>query len=288
MERDVKSLKVLTIGNSFSNNATHFLENIAAGSTSLELTVAWADLGGCSLERHWNLAHLTASEPDFKPYGADRHGLIADGPFNLQDALAAQPWDVITLQQASRKSWRPETYQPYVDNLHKLAGRLAPSAEVMFHQTWSYRADSTFFIDNGLTRESMFEKLRAVYEELAGEYGCRVIPTGQAIQNARRAGDMFAFPDPDYCYHDPTYPQLPRQDGSFNVGWAWNRGTESGMPQLRLDPNHCNDRGRYLGAAVWFETLGGGDVRETTFRPDSIDEDDWRFLQAIAHETVSG
>ena len=157
----------------------------------------------------------------------------------------------------------------------------------MFHQTWSYREDSAFFIDNGLTQASMFDKIRAAWEQFSAEYGCGIIPSGQAIQNARRSGGAFEYPDPDYCYHQPTYPLLPRQDKSFNVGWHWNRGTPNGIAELRLDPNHCNDRGRYLTAAVWFETLGGGDVRETTFRPDRIDQDDWQFLQGISHETVN-
>ena len=75
----MNSLSVLTIGNSFSNDATFYLENIAASSRSLALTVDQAALGGCSLERHWNLACQTRDDPDFRPYGAGRNRVISTG-----------------------------------------------------------------------------------------------------------------------------------------------------------------------------------------------------------------
>ena len=44
--------KVLAIGNSFSEDATHFLHQICE-SSGIENEVVNLYVGGCSLERHW-------------------------------------------------------------------------------------------------------------------------------------------------------------------------------------------------------------------------------------------
>ena len=43
---------VLAIGNSFSQDATHYLHQIAA-SDNVEMKVVNLYIGGCSLEQHW-------------------------------------------------------------------------------------------------------------------------------------------------------------------------------------------------------------------------------------------
>ena len=46
-------IKILAIGNSFSQDATHYLQQIAAADT-VDMKVVNLYIGGCSLERHWN------------------------------------------------------------------------------------------------------------------------------------------------------------------------------------------------------------------------------------------
>ena len=46
-------IKILAIGNSFSQDATHYLHQIAAAD-HVDLKVVNLYIGGCSLERHWN------------------------------------------------------------------------------------------------------------------------------------------------------------------------------------------------------------------------------------------
>ena len=55
-----KSLKVLNIGNSFSNSLKVFFPDVVA-SAGCELQLEAASHGGCELHRHWK--YITASEP---------------------------------------------------------------------------------------------------------------------------------------------------------------------------------------------------------------------------------
>ena len=54
-------IKILAIGNSFSQDATHYLHQIGEAD-NIELKVVNLYIGGCSLERHWNNIQSEAAE----------------------------------------------------------------------------------------------------------------------------------------------------------------------------------------------------------------------------------
>ncbi len=285
----MKTIKLLTIGNSFAENALAYLEALAASSGAVRFEIGRANLGGCSLEKHWNLARYTSRQPDYRTYRimSMPDGTTLDG--SLQVALAAAPWDYVTLQQFSWTSWRRETFQPHLGQLHQLVRQQAPQAAILLHQTWAYRSDSPFFPQNGLTQELMFERIRTTCAHYAAELGCGVLPSGEAVQQARRApGRTFTWPDREFDYQHAEAPALPRQDHSLAVGWHWAiNNTPEGVPELRLDANHLNAHGRYLTGCVWYECLTGLDVRAVAFRPEELTAEEAAFLRATAHEVCS-
>ncbi|MCR9116562.1 MAG: hypothetical protein NXI22_06360, partial [bacterium] len=57
-----RSIRVLTIGNSFAGNACKYLKEIARDG-NVKLTIGTANLGGCTLERHATLAKQSAADP---------------------------------------------------------------------------------------------------------------------------------------------------------------------------------------------------------------------------------
>jgi hypothetical protein len=284
----MKTLRLLTIGNSFADNALTYLEAMAASTKRVRFRVGRTNLGGCSLEKHWNLAAYTRSHPEYKPYnlGPSRSG--ASRPVTLQEALVAENWDFVTLQQVSAQSWRRESFEPYLGKLHALVRERAPRAKILLHQTWAYRADSPFLPENSMTQELMFERIRETYRHFAARYKCGLLPSGEAVQRARRApGHAFCWPEPGFDYQHARAPALPRQEHSLAVGWHWAISwTADGIPAMRLDANHLNAEGCYLAGAVWFEALTGLDVREVSFRPAGIPAKTRAFLRDTAHEAV--
>jgi hypothetical protein len=282
--RPAKHVRVLAVGNSFSGNATRFLKEIVAASGN-ELTLGHASIGGCSLQRHWRHVEAFEANPDDpqgRPYNKYR-GERGE-KMSLREALVAEPWDYITLQQVSIQSFKPETFQPEAGKLHAYVRQYAPGGEVVLHQTWAYRADDPLFKD-GFTQEQMYDGIRRSYATLAGELGARIIPVGDAFQNARRhPAWQFTWPDPDYDYANPTHPELPDQSHSLCVGYRWV--SVDGKPTLRMDGHHANAAGQYLGAAVWFEFLYGQSVVGNAFVPPELTAEDVALLQRVAHETV--
>jgi hypothetical protein len=222
-------------------------------------------------------------------YGGD--AAIGDDPKggNLQSLLKARPWDLITLQQNSAQSWKPETFHPYFDDLVTLVRSLAPQAEIRLHQTWAYRSDSKALADWGIDDEVMHQCIDAAYKKLSQSFDFRILPSGPALYRARnQAGRRYVL-DPNYNFNSPQAPALPRQEHNFSVGYHWAiTDTPNGIPELRLDANHLNMRGHFLCSATWLEAITGVDARTLGFCPAGMSRADRDFLTEMAHQTVHG
>jgi hypothetical protein len=276
--------KILTIGNSFSANATCYMDRFIATEPCADLFYGDMVLAGCSLEKHWNLVKQCDLLPEVKPYDFGRTG-TEPVKATLREALAAEAWDIVTLQQASWLSVDRDTYEPWFGHLHGLIGDIAPQACQVIHMTWAYRVDSPRLAEWEMTQQTMFERLRDNYRAMADAYDCPIIPVAEAFQKAR-AGLAYRV-DEGFDAKGAKPFDLPDQTGSLNVGWHWETGvTRSGNPELVLDANHANSKGCYLGNAVWYEMFTGKPAAEHPFRPEDVTREELVILQAAAHEAV--
>ncbi|QDU92819.1 DUF4886 domain-containing protein [Lignipirellula cremea] len=276
-----KTVRVLTIGNSFAGNACKYLKQIAEAEGSTELRIGTANLGGCTLERHWSLADASASDPTVQPYG------YGDKKLSLQEYLEVEPWDYVTVQQMSALSFKPESYHPYIERLAETIKKHAPQAKILVHQTWAYRQDAPLLKQWGITQQEMYKQLVGAYDAIAESLQARQMPVGDAFQIARNTpGREVLVYDPDYNYDAPQPPQLPKQTNSLVAGQYWS--SKSGKPMLALDFKHGNNKGCLLAGLVWYEVLTGNDARESTYVPSGLQEEDVVYLREAAHAAVSG
>ncbi|MBO5724846.1 MAG: DUF4886 domain-containing protein, partial [Lentisphaeria bacterium] len=167
VEGAVKTLKVLSIGNSFSNSVVGDLNRIVQRDPSVKLLLKRAALGGCSLERHWKEHLKSEKDPKYKPY---RNGKSKN---TLVELLKAEKWDIVTMQQVSTFSWKEETYEPFAGNIIALVRKYAPTAEIVSQQTWSYNSANLNLKRWKLTQKSMYEKARDAYAKFALRYKLR-------------------------------------------------------------------------------------------------------------------
>lgn len=276
---EAKTVKLLTIGNSFSANATHYLGDLAkaGGHTLIHQPLV---IGGASFQVHAEKAQKHEADPK------DKAGLYSSGR-GLKENLELQKWDYVTIQQASIKSHDFTTYQPYAGWLRDYITKHAPQAKLLVHETWEYRKDDPRFSKPGdlKSQEEMYSGLRAAYDKIAAEFGARIIPTGDAFH--------LADTDPTWAYQtDTTFnpkaakqPELPNQTHSLHVGWQWKK-QKNGKTTLVMDGHHAGMMGEYLGACVWYEVLFGDSAVGNTFMPKGLDSTDARFLQETAHRAV--
>lgn len=178
-------LKVLAIGNSFSQDATRYLHQIAKAD-GFDVEVLNLYIGGCSLEMHVNNINVNASAYEYQ-----LNGERSEKKISILDALLSDKWDIVTLQQVSTQSVDYKTYQPFLNELSEYVKRCASKAMQIIHQTWSYEEGSEKLCQTmGYnTQKEMFEDLERAYNLAAKDLGgLKIIPSGKAFQKAIEYG----------------------------------------------------------------------------------------------------
>ncbi len=272
-------MNILTIGNSFTDSLELYFP-AAVQSARCDLHFERANFGGCELARHWS--YIEAEERDVRCR-------IYQGGRKLRSILELRAWDVVTIQQASHDSWRPETFQPWAGNIIAYVKKHAPQAEVVIQQTWAYRADHPQLLPGsewGVSQDEMYGRLTENYTKLARDYKLRIIPTGYAVQLTRRNSER------KFVNYDPAlidtlaWPDLPPQAGDVVGQCSWRKNPDTGELYLNRDLIHLNPRGQYLQACVWFAMLYGKKVSEIRLVPAELANSDVKFLQETAQQAV--
>jgi len=280
-----KTVRLLTVGNSFSHNATHYLGELAkAGGDSLILHED--NVGGASMEVHWTKVQAFEKDP------ADKLGVYTGGK-SLKDDLTGGHWDFVTIQQASIKSHDLATYRPFGTELRDYIKQYAPDATILLHETWEYRVDDARFSPKTpqpgepKSQEEMYSELASAYATTAQELGLRRIPVGDAFHLANHDPQWgFHAPATRFDYQHAKPGELPDQTHSLNVGWNWKK-QPGGQMKLGMDGHHASMAGEYLGACVWYEVLFGKSAVNNPFVPTGLDADYAKYLQGIAHRAVA-
>ena len=277
-----RPLRVFTIGNSFASNATQFLPELAReGGHSLE--IGGARIGGCSLQKHWELVEAAELAPDLpqnKPYEGR----------NLREWLTQSDWDIVTLQQASIDSSCGESYDPYAQKLWDFVDELQPRAEIVWHQTWAYHAHTPLFgrVDSqnhAQNQREMWENSRAAYHAVAARTGTRIIPVGDAFWHVNSDPNWPLPDDANFHSQSAQHPDLPAQPNSLHRGVHWFL-SEDGSWKLGFDGAHANEAGCYLGALIWYSWLFEASPENLTFRPQSVPADFAAYLRRVAWQVV--
>ena len=178
-------MKILSIGNSFSQDAHKYLHGLAKHD-SVNIKAVNLYIGGCSLRTHY----LNMLE-DFAAYNYEYNGEFVGLKVSIKQALLSDDWDFITLQQASPLSGKWESYTPYIEEIAKYTKKYCPNAKVIIHQTWAYPESSIDRINNLGFNDSkeMLSSIINSYdnaEKLIGADG--IIPCGQAMMKALDLG----------------------------------------------------------------------------------------------------
>ena len=174
-------MKILAIGNSFSEDATRYLHQIGEAA-GVENQIVNLYIGGCPLETHWQNIETNA-----RAYQLQINGMKTDHTVSIQEMLDAHLWDVIVTQQASHDSGWIESYEPFLGLMLEYLHERQPSARIMLHETWAYASDSSHprFIRYQRSQKEMFEKLYNAYHTMASKYALPLIRSGELIQVLR-------------------------------------------------------------------------------------------------------
>ena len=229
-------MKILSIGNSFSEDATAYLHKISeAGNSPIDVYNLY--IGGCSL--HMHACNIKSGE---KKYRLEYNGIYTDRTVSVNEMLKADSWDIVTVQQASYDSGIPASYGENGKYVVDYIRNTVPDSKIYFHETWSYEegSDHPAFGKYGYSSSEMYSAIKSASEKFCSENGnIPIIPCGEVINKLRGKNEFDVL---------------------------------SGGESLCRDGYHMSlFYGRYTLAAVWFEIFSGEDIRNVSFFPDKSD-----------------
>lgn len=246
---NAKLIKVLAIGNSFSQDAVEQYLFELAKAQGDSLVIGNAYIGGCSIERHYNNLLGDSALYDYRKVVG---GIKAEyKKVTLKRIIRDEDWNIITLQQASPLSGIPQSYA-LLPALKRQVALCASNFNVQFawHMTWAYANDNKDkrFAAYEYNQRQMYSAIvHAMLGALPSADIHRVIPSGVAIQLARyRFGDILC------------------RDG-YHLSYTL---------------------GRYTAACCWCEFLTGRIVDGNRYHPDTITEEEAALCQQAAHEAI--
>lgn len=241
-----KVIKILTIGNSFSQDASQYIFDIAK-SAGINVVVGNIYFAGCSLKTHWTNATNNNATYTYNKWTSSVMTNIENQ--TMKACILDEEWDFIIFQQVSGDSGLYNTFQPYLNNLVTYVKGLSinDNVKLALNMTWAYAADSTHekFKYYGNDQMTMYNAIIDAYQQAIAETGIDiVIPCGTAIQNARTNANLCGVGD-----------------------------------ELTLDGYHLNEGiGRYIAGLTYFETLvvKYGNIKkdlftDVSFFPDRYD-----------------
>ena len=290
-----RTVKVLMIGNSFTASVMREAPALAKAE-GLPLDIVQCGIGGCPLDKHWANVEK-AGDANFKPYGistsfSSRPGRKLPPKANVTDALVAEKWDIVTIQQASGKSAFYDTYEPYAGNLIAKIRELAPQAEIVIQETWSYAPYDQRLAKWKMTPADMYASLKKAYAQLAAKYNLRMIPTGDAVQLFRERlpvdyGKLLTKEE-IAAIQKPATIDFHGDVAGRSVWGTGRKGKQKDADEIKLrnDFPHLNARGHYLQACVWLGFLFNVDPTTFSYRPDSLPEADAKLMRECARDAL--
>lgn len=171
-------MNILSIGNSFSQDAQRYLHQIAVAD-GVNIQPYNLYIGGCSLSKHYQ--NMLSEE---RIYALEMNGSSTDFCVSLKEALLNRDWDIITVQQVSYQSPNYDTYQPYLDGLTEYVRRLVPKAKIAIHQTWAYEQGSKMlneelkYSDYREMLDDIVKSYRQAAERISADF---IIPSGEVF-----------------------------------------------------------------------------------------------------------
>ena len=186
-------LKILAIGNSFSDDAMEYVYQVAKDAGVEKITLGNMFIGGCSLATHLDNAKNDKGAYDFRTNTEGKWS--TKGGTSIKTAVSSQNWDFITFQQVSGYSGVADSYDD-LNELIAIVKPLCPDATLAWHMTWAYKTGSTHgdFAKYNRDQMTMYNAIvDAVNTKILTNTDISiVIPSGTSIQNVRTSfiGDM--------------------------------------------------------------------------------------------------
>lgn len=185
-----KTLKILSVGNSFSEDTMGHLAGIARSAGIENFLFANLYIGGCSIRKHYNLMVNDIAEYEYQVEKGD--GWVKTQQFTSREKIKEEDWDIISIQHGTGDKSRytsPESYADLPALIKEIRSLCKKDVKIVFNMAWVSDSDGHHheIISYGGDQALMYHNLTQLTKNLIApmeEVDC-VSPVGTAVQNAR-------------------------------------------------------------------------------------------------------
>lgn len=192
-----KSIKILGIGNSFTDDSVWRLNSVLNGLGVEDVLIGDMFIGGASIENHYVNSLTDGKNYEFRVF---ENGVYSNTPgTSLATSLKFADWDIVVLQQQSVYAGIKSSFE-YLPDMIDYVRSYCPNSKLAWNMTWAYDGDHPNILQNiGQTSADLYlrhfngdtdkhyQGITKVTKEviLASNRFDYVIPTGTTIQNMR-------------------------------------------------------------------------------------------------------
>lgn len=250
-----KQLKILTVGNSFGEDTSHHLPDVARSLGYENVKICVLYIGGCSLNRHCK--NVEGDLPSYTYYVNEGRGWETVGGKRISEAVSEDDWDYIAIQHGTGDGSRytlPESYQRLEPLIAYIKSIAPQKTRIAFNMAWVMASDSSHpeIRSYGGDQLLMYSKLAALTGTVVKDTkGLDIVsPTGTAVQNART--------------------------------------TKLSDTHLMRDGFHLSyGLGRYIASLTFIKVLTGVSIDGITWKSDEVDDQSKAIAIAAANAAVA-
>ena len=222
-EGEVKDLKILSIGHSFSLDAMREYMWDAFDAAGYNVTIGYLYYPSCSLEQHYH--YIKDNSKSYERYGKNENGRwVEQKNVAAETALYDEDWDIVTFQpdpdyghgggcycQWGCNKVIDSDYVHFNDLVDMVKTKLTyhgnTDVKFYYHLTWTWRKDCYLYdsVSKGYDQQTLWQAFIDATNKyvVPNENILGVIPCNTAIQNARTSwmGDTFNAEGGNDGYH---------------------------------------------------------------------------------------
>ncbi|WP_205601695.1 DUF4886 domain-containing protein [Sphingobacterium sp. xlx-130] len=250
---DDGTIRILTIGNSFSEDAVENYLYDLAKAEGKQVIIGNLYIGDASLAQHAENISKNAAVYSYRKTDKDGKKTTTANQ-TIANTLADEKWTHISFQQVSSKSGMYDTWAASLKKVYDYVTPRAKHPDVKFilHQTWAYAQNSTHsgFANYNKNQLTMYHAIvDAVNKAKSLVPIDMIIPSGTAIQNGRTSVVEDNFTRDGYHLAIPI--------------------------------------GRYTAACTWFEAIFGKSAVGNTYKPEGLSAFEVSIAQNAAHLAIT-
>ena len=236
------SIKILAIGNSFSQDAmNNHLYQVLESAGYKEIVLGNLYIGGCDLDTHWSNMRNDSTAYTYYKTSTVKNGVWSTNPsYKISTAIAEEEWDYITIQQASPKSGQANSLGQLDNALNWINdNKTNPNAKILWHMTWAYDEvnQNSGYANYNNDQFTMYRSILDAVNSKVLTNGLidGVIPAGTSIQNMRTSSKV-------------ATAALCESDGYHLSAQV----------------------GDYIAALTWYAYISGDDVSGVAYQPSAV------------------